>query len=120
MTVSVCDSHRKSAPSSTTALNIGYFKLIVWIVMLGPFAFAFLSIGRGLFLRGKEPPKELGGFGCFAFVLIPMLIGQITYLIGFPITGRVIEWLSVFLMICAAIGIATAPFMPGAKVSKAA
>lgn len=114
MPISVCDSHRASAPKSGRALDFGYFKLIAWIVMLGPFAFAFVTLGRTLFLN-REPPAKDFGPGCITFVLIPMLAGQLVYLAGFRITGRVIEWLSVFLMLTAAMAIVTAPFMPNTQ-----
>jgi hypothetical protein len=120
MTVSVCDSHRKTAPSSGTITDFGYFKLFVWIVMLGPSGFAFAAFGHALFFSSKPPPRELGGFGCLGFALVPMLIGQVLYLTGFHITGRITEWFSVFLMLSAMLGIATAPFMPEAKTTNQA
>ena len=103
MRVDVCDSHRRQAPSKLTALDISYFKLLAWLVMLGPLAFALLTLGRTVF-AATHPPLELG---CATFALMPLLIGQLFHLLGLHLTGRIIGWVAVFLLFSAAMGIAT-------------
>ena len=117
MRLAVCDSHRKSAASRLTALDVSYFKLIAWLVMLGPLGFALYALARAVF-ASTHRPLELG---CAVFALVPLLVGQLLYLVGLHTAGRILGWLAVFGVFAAAMGITTGslsqpvPPQPGQK-----
>ena len=103
MQVAVCDSHRRNAPSRLTGLDVSYFKLLAWLVMLGPLGFALYALGRTVFAP-THLPLELG---CAASAFVPLLIGLVLYLSGLHTIGRILAWLAVFGLFSAARGIMT-------------
>lgn len=103
MVLEVCDSHRRDAPRKLTALDVSYFKLIAWFVMLVPLGFSLVVLGRTLFVAGGEPIE----LGCASVALAPFLLGEILWILGLSLTGRIIAWVSVFFLFSAAMGIMT-------------